>query len=432
MFKYILCCLILAAGQAIANPDYPIVGKPCPDFTLTDVAHHAAKTISPKDFRGKWLVLDFWSKGCSACVASFPKINQYQKDLQNDVQFVLVAQNNKISGDIKGMYEKFRQKQNLELPIAYDSTLFKQFGIQSVPHIVVIDPTGIVRAVTYQVSKEALTDMVNGKPAVFAKKESTFEQDAGTRQRFNLGKPFLISGNGGPDTAFLFRSVLAKWDGLDQSVTGIDQLVDRGMFQSSGLVLRSLYNFAYVGTSGWNSEGEYKDLYQHAILEMKDTSLFNSDFGMNRNIFTYSIMMPKERANRKTIMEAMQRDLKNYFGYDVSFETRDIPCWKVVATPEARNKLAAKKQPGKYSEGDHAGYKFYNIPVKNMLSIIWGYHYFQPPYVDATGITGNIDINLDALLSDFEDVKKVLHKNGLDLVLSTQPMRVMVIKDPAP
>jgi hypothetical protein len=41
---------------------YPEVGKPCPDFTLNNVAYYSKKKVSLNDFKGKWLILDFWNK----------------------------------------------------------------------------------------------------------------------------------------------------------------------------------------------------------------------------------------------------------------------------------------------------------------------------------------------------------------------------------
>jgi hypothetical protein len=67
-------CVINAQGNDEAKC-YPEVGKPCPDFTLHNIEYYSKKEASVKDFRGKWLILDFWNKGCGACIASFPKIN---------------------------------------------------------------------------------------------------------------------------------------------------------------------------------------------------------------------------------------------------------------------------------------------------------------------------------------------------------------------
>ena len=42
-------------------------------------------------------------------------------------------------------------------------------------------------------------------------------------------------------------------------------------------------------------------------------------------------------------------------------------------------------------------------------------------------IEGKIDIDVDAVLTDFEDLKKGLRSNGLNLVLSEKDMDVLII-----
>ena len=48
--------------------------------------------------------------------------------------------------------------------------------------------------------------------------------------------------------------------------------------------------------------------------------------------------------------------------------------------------------------------------------------------LNETGIQGNIDITMDALLTDRNQVIRELRKNGLDLVKGTRVMKVLVIR----
>ena len=38
----------------------PVVGKPCPDFTLNNLVNSKKPSLSLKDFKGKWLMIDIW------------------------------------------------------------------------------------------------------------------------------------------------------------------------------------------------------------------------------------------------------------------------------------------------------------------------------------------------------------------------------------
>lgn len=74
---------------------YPEIGKPCPDFVLKDVINYPKKEVRLNDFKGKWLILDFWDRDCTACIESFPKINALQKEFGDKVQFILVGDQDK-------------------------------------------------------------------------------------------------------------------------------------------------------------------------------------------------------------------------------------------------------------------------------------------------------------------------------------------------
>ncbi len=169
--RFILLTISLTAGinttgQQANNP-YPEVGKKCPDFLLTDIRYYKAKQAGLEDFRGKWLVLDFWNRYCFMCLQSQPHIDSLQKEFKNDVQFMLVGytgsqyRNSPDLKEIQEIYEKNRKKNNLELAIAYDSVVFHQFDIKPTPHIVIIDPEGIVRGITYKVSRTNLQALIN-------------------------------------------------------------------------------------------------------------------------------------------------------------------------------------------------------------------------------------------------------------------------------
>src|SRR6266487_544306 len=122
LFVAAFLCLVqsFAGAQPKASGDdfnYPEIGKPCPDFTLNGILNYPKSKASLQDFKGKWLILDFWSRGCSACIASFPKLNELTKEFKDKAQIVLVGidENDKL---IRKMYEKFRQKYDLSLTTA--------------------------------------------------------------------------------------------------------------------------------------------------------------------------------------------------------------------------------------------------------------------------------------------------------------------------
>jgi len=409
------------------------IGKPGPDIILKNIEHFKSSQKSLRDFRGKWLILDFWSSGCASCVASFPGLNQMQKTYADKVQIILLGRDDKW---IRPMYEKFRVRQNLELPIIFDTILFKYFDVFKVPYTIILDEKGICRAITSALTENNLTDLMDGKnPVLF--KAMTKKQEDSTEKDFDFDKPLLIGGNAGGDYDFSYRSVLFPWK---SGITSIDmEFGDHvgNMMQFTGVPLFKLYAFAY-GDTVTNipipyRRNSYETWYGHPKLELKDSSEFEYDYKLEKNIFCYSETVPPLKASNKFLQESMQRDLQTYFGYDVKIEDRMVACWNLVVTDIAAAKLKTKGAKTEIISDDRdgqAGKKFVNVPVSYIIYDIWYYHQTDLPFFDATGIVGNIDLNLDSIMTDLNAIKEALNKSGLDLVKSEKKMKVIVIRDP--
>lgn len=132
------------------------------DYLLNDLEYYTKRKADLKDFRGKWLILDFWTRQCAPCIKSFPKINDLQKEFDNEVQFVLVGINNQYNWELKSFYAGAKTAQGLKLPVAYDSVLWKKFRIETVPRLVLINPNGIVKKImaTKDLDSAALKEII--------------------------------------------------------------------------------------------------------------------------------------------------------------------------------------------------------------------------------------------------------------------------------
>ena len=163
--------LVYPASQAQpAEPIYPVIGKPCPDFSFSDVHYYKNKKITLKDFKGQWLILDCWNRYCSVCLHKMPEIDSLQSVFAGQVKFLLVgytgSQYTKRSDDkpIRKLYDMNRDMERLSLSIAYDSVLFHRFKIGACPYIIVIDPNGIVRGITWSLTAKDINNLLTGTP----------------------------------------------------------------------------------------------------------------------------------------------------------------------------------------------------------------------------------------------------------------------------
>jgi hypothetical protein len=410
----------------------PKPGDRMPDFTLSDVRHFRKSKVSLADFKGQWLILDLWYRGCGTCIRSFPKIDKLQAAFKDRIQFIMV-------GDIsdaafgKGldqMYERLRQKQHItDTPVAFDSTLCQRWNIWSFPHVIVVDPGAIVRYVTtgFDMTAEKLQDMLDGKKVQFLSKDEL--------------PPFEPDKIAAASDLVLYRSFLTRWNGEKQHIQEMRSFIKDDTttrFLASRATLQWLYALAFFGRTQWHNRRDtwYAGVYQKPVLELSDTSQFVSDLNKPQGIYNYELIVPRSRKTETEMMKIMQRELNNIFGYDAVVEDRLMPVWKLVAAPGAAARLKTKggvsrSVPGIGGDGGVSGFSVWNWPMTGFFDLIVHWSEFDPaPYVDETGIEGNIDITVDALMTDRSQVIRELRKNGLDLVRSKKMMRVLVIRDP--
>lgn len=417
----------------------PEVGKPCPNFKLKNVTYYSKTDVTLNDFKGKWLFLDFWFAGCTSCIKSFPKVNQIQMEFKKEVQFLLIGKNDKrFNSNIQETFEKLAAKQGLQIASAYDSILVNEWSIYSMPHIIVIDPQGIVRYIIggRDMTSQKIKDLVEGKHVAFYSKEM---------DRTDFNPESYIN-----EDMLLYRSILTKWNGETQNGgIGLDQFSHNTIeFLKKGwtvsmVPLYALYNYAYIGrwTWSWRDPDFYGKYYYKPVLEMQDSSLFDYDYRFNvgKGTYNYSLNIPPGKVSKEYLMEEIRSNLKSIFGYEVLIDVRQMPVWKLIAMPGVDKKL--KTMGGTVDTGlgnpqtgyknISAGFAIKNQPITHLLNLITSIvsEGDLTPFFDETNITTNIDITIEADLTDFEDIKKALRRHGLDFVRSTKKMKVVVIRD---
>lgn len=117
---------------------------PAPQFSLQLPAGGSLSTAS---FKGKTVVLDWFSTTCVPCLRELPEIEQAQKEMsgRDDVAFFLVVSD--VGGDTLESTRAFLDQRGSRLPVAFDGggKAHDAFGFQGVPAMVVLDKSGNIR-----------------------------------------------------------------------------------------------------------------------------------------------------------------------------------------------------------------------------------------------------------------------------------------------
>lgn len=110
---------------------------PAPEVALEKL--EGGKT-SLKDYRGKWVFINFWATWCLPCIKEMPAMEGfYNKFKKHNLVMLAVSIDKK-----KELVEKFVKKHNLTFEIFIDSKTkaAKQFGVRGIPATFVLNPQG--------------------------------------------------------------------------------------------------------------------------------------------------------------------------------------------------------------------------------------------------------------------------------------------------
>lgn len=129
-----------------------------PDFTFKDID---GKDVSLSDFRGKWVVIDFWGAWCGWCIKGFPALKEAYKKY-NDRMVVIGVDCN----DTPQAWRDAVRKYDLPWVNVYndqkDGELLMKYGIQGFPTKAIINPEG------------KLVDLTTGEDPSFYSRLATF------------------------------------------------------------------------------------------------------------------------------------------------------------------------------------------------------------------------------------------------------------------
>jgi len=155
----ILLCNNVVAFAQISEKDIEnnLIGTSMPDYTfekvrtVSDVLYPEipkVQKMSLKEFYGKWTLVYFWTRNCTPCIRSFPKLNEYQKSFSKDVNVLLVGINDQYNIQMKDFFDGVRLVQKLNsLSYTFDTVLVRKMNIVYSGTALLIDPNGVLRHV---------------------------------------------------------------------------------------------------------------------------------------------------------------------------------------------------------------------------------------------------------------------------------------------
>ena len=470
--------LKLGDHAPLLNPYEWIKGKPVKEFE-----------------KGKVYVIEFGATWCKPCIAAIPGLSKLQEKYNGQVEVIsifvkevnrepLTTPNPKYVTKVKSFVAK--QGADMSYTVAVDDALktiekawVEAFGGGGIPQTFVVDKEGRIaghfRGIDETSLEALLVSILDGTYNL----ETQLKKNTGIAlsSTFNSYKPLFVNGNGGEGDDFVFRSILTKakdnvrgrppdvvdghgWAHVSESIQ-IKLREVMGSVQAVNATIARLYYLAYADTLPnepdirhpvsreyvdykdpyWNWKKSYNNYWHEPILEVTDTTPF-----LPSNQWNYALKIPDSLGTAAKLQQYMRQDLDRYFGYDVTLETREMPCWFLKAYPWYEEKLRPTRKPGRKSEsrlilqeGDTIRLRI-NGDMRDLIiqlhSINISRNNNRFPFIDQTGIKDGVDHIVspswrDVVVSfDWEGYLDLLNNLGLYIEKGTKPMKVVVIRDP--
>lgn len=128
------------------SPDYAARNRLAPDFELPDLE---GRRVKLSDYRGKVVVINFWTKTCAPCLDEMPSLNDFGRALEAHPDIVLLT----INTDPSAEDAKATLQSILEIPPTFvtlndpeSAVVAGRFGTKLFPETWFIDPKGVIRA----------------------------------------------------------------------------------------------------------------------------------------------------------------------------------------------------------------------------------------------------------------------------------------------
>lgn len=417
----------------------PVIGYPIEDHTFNDIVNFSRTKIKLSDFRGKYLILDFWNHTCTACMFSFPEIDQINKTYGSNVQVlsvgytgVLVPGEKPVREEIKALFKRITKTNKFSFPVAFDSTLSNRYNIGEVgyPYIIVIDPKGIVRSITNRIKVENIDQ-------ILAHNYSGLKPITRMSQRASMWYISKV------DSLTQYLSSFSKSDGsYSQILTGGDwkRLNLRSDFKIVGARLDYFFRLAYFEYPDWDDvmDTNYSKIRYYPLLEIPDSAMFDFD-----NKYTFEIKN-MQSLSKPQICAELRKTLEAVYHFSASIEERDCPYWSVSINDSLKKNLitSGAKQDYRPIEGGFGGFEVVNVPMSTIISYLnWSISLHSVggvngvkkgagmPFIDETGLSSNIDLRIAAFIKNFGQFRSALTEKGFNIQIRIKKMKCLVIRE---
>lgn len=406
------------------------IGKKMPDFTLKNLINYPKQNAKISEFGGKLLILDFWTRGCTSCVGSWPKLIELQEVFKNEIQILLVN----IYDDEKTVREIIKNQQRflgyqMDLPMALgDKDLKKIFPHDAVPHVVWISPKGIIKYISsgVELNSEIITK-------ILAETELGIPEKTDERSFFDYTRPLFVNGNGGNEETggrILWSTMIKEYSLNIGSVLSFGTSKDLSYGILCNFPVKDMFRVLYG-----KDQDEYglTSRFPASRIEFRgvdSTSLVDrlNDIPTLRNSYTLQITA-RRAVPVNQIKQKMLAEIESYFGLKTKIEKQIKTC---LVISRSNAPITAFKEGEKSIIVTDTRLELNQISIEYVFDYLSEmnstFHNFPYPIINESRFDGKLGkITIETNISNYQALNKALEPHGFKLSLQNREVEVLVI-----
>lgn len=451
-------------GQNIASPTDNVkkynpvkIGEKCPDFEMREIINWKKKNAKLSEFKGKWLILDFWFTNCQPCIAMFPKTKQLEESFKDHIQFMPVTWNSET--EVKTLFKKMNKGMGVTYPSVINEKgsmeINSLFPHSSEPFYVWIDPNGILRGATgpEMVTEEVISAVINGDLSKLKRRQESNVNTIFKEGRLFVPKKLLIGDSGRLGNKVVYKSVLLNY------VQGIKGLANFSRFDTVYFIHSSIPGLFRAAFSERSVDYEYP--YSRTILEVQNPAEYlfplngsTVDFQKwaHGHVYSYNLTLPASFAHqynpeefsklmsgqlqpsedffrkKAAVCRIMREDFERIFPLTAKLEMRKISC--LVLYCNDTSLLVSKGGVRTVQSDKMISYlKIKNGTMFDLISRLESGPLFEIPIVNETGYQGFLDIEIKAKMNNVDEINNSIKQYGLKFIKAERELEVLVLKE---
>ncbi len=384
----IVCAFVLRIyAQEGAVSESIQIGSLVPDFDINILTKEGTAKKNIKDYRGKVVILEFWATYCGPCFPAMDHLATLQKKFQTDLEVI------NVTDEERWKVVNFLKKRPTSMPIAIDAnkSINQLFYHQLMPHTIIIDPQGYIKAITSpeEVTEEVIYLAKSGAIlAVKTKAEFATKTENATAMTVVQAE----------DKSFFKVAVSAHKEGIQPQINKKSDFE----YEFINCTVPLMYQVLYQTTRPNPND--------RACLEVSEQTKYLLD---EKQQYCLTIKVPEGMKHR--LGEIGMKNLEDAFGLKVKTENRIRKVYALTTNKDIIT-LAAS----------NVGM---DMPLKDFLKLLWDTKVVDMPVINESETADTSIIWVTDFPKEVSKVQESIQKLGFKLTPKTTETACLVLHD---